>query len=220
MSGSAQTRELAAKYAQTAEKSELEQQMKVTLRQATWTLALAFALTAFGTPTLAAAYQSQEGLEHGRGHNKNRGNNNDNPSYKQGWNHGQEDRAGNRARQYRVHPDNDADRRAYEAGYDEGYQNNDRQRGNGAYGQYGSRQYGSNNNQNVAYNNGFQQGLKYGQSDRSSGHSNRPTYSSTYQNGSNGYGNSGDRMNYKRTFQEGFRAGYDQGYNGRGGYRR
>ena len=41
-------------------------------------------------------------------------------------------------------------------------------------------------NQQLGYQNGYSQGLHYGQSDRSTGHSYRPTYSSTYQNGSNG----------------------------------
>ena len=88
-------------------------------------------------------------------------------------------------------------------------------------GQYPNGQYGNGNIQQIGYQNGFQQGLHYGAEDRNTGHSNRPDYSSTYRNGSNGYNPSyGDKMTYKRAFQEGFRAGYAQAYEGRGGYRR
>jgi hypothetical protein len=93
--------------------------------------------------------------------------------------------------------------------------------GNGPYGNtgtYGGR-YG-NNVQQIAYNNGYQEGLRYGQADRNNGHSNRPGHSSTYQNGTNGYNSSyGSQTAYKHAFQDGFRAGYDRGYNS-GGFRR
>lgn len=80
--------------------------------------------------------------------------------------------------------------------------------------------YGGNNAQGAAYNNGFQEGVRYGAADKNNGHSNRPTYSSTYQKGTNGYNSSmGSETAYKHSFQDGFRAGYDRGYNG-GGYRR
>ena len=88
----------------------------------------------------------------------------------------------------------------------------------GPYGGYGN--YGGNNAQSVAYNNGFREGVGYGQSDRNNGHSYRPSYSSTYQNGHNGYNSSyGSQMAYKRAYQDGFRAGYDRGYNSGGGRR-
>jgi hypothetical protein len=98
-------------------------------------------------------------------------------------------------------------------------------KGNGRYGQYGqngqdgrNRPHG-NNIQNVAYNNGFQAGVGYGQTDRNTGHSTRPTYSSTYKNGTSGYNSSmGNKSAYKSAFQQGFQAGYAQGYNQ--GYRR
>lgn len=74
--------------------------------------------------------------------------------------------------------DNDADRRAYESGYDQGYQGNGAYQGqnghypdrNGQYGNDGYRNgpyrngtYGNGSNQSVAYNNGFQTGVGYGQ---------------------------------------------------------
>ncbi|MBZ5568911.1 MAG: hypothetical protein LAN64_13805 [Acidobacteriia bacterium] len=196
--------------------------MKLNLRHAMWAVALAFTVAVLSAPKFAAAYQSEQGLEHSRGHDKNKNNaNQDNPNYQRGWQHGQEDRINKHARAYRVHPDNDADRRAYEAGYDQGY--------TGRYGQ--NSQYGrpyrigpghrpfGDNIQNGAYNNGFQEGLGYGQADRNNGHSNRPTYSSTYQKGTNGYNSSyGSQTAYKNAFREGYKAGYAQGYNE--GYRR
>ncbi|MBZ5628504.1 MAG: hypothetical protein LAO06_06510 [Acidobacteriia bacterium] len=119
------------------------------------------------------------------------------------------------------HPHNDG--QAYLNGYRAGYgrdggspgrDRNDGYRGSGPYGP------GGNNAQSVAYNNGFREGVGYGQSDRNNGHSYRPTYSSTYQNGHSGYNSSyGSQTAYKHAFQDGFRAGYDRGYNG-GGVRR
>lgn len=189
--------------------------MKLNLRHAVWALALVFTVSVLSVPTIAAAYQSEQGLEHGRGHDKDKDNDNaNNSNYQQGWNHGQDDRANHRARRYRVRPDNDVDRRAYESGYNQGYQGNGPYKGQyGQYGPKGNRPYG-NNIQGVAYNNGFQNGLGYGQADRNNGHSNRPTYSSTYQNGTKGYNSSyGSQTAYKNAFREGYRAGYAQGYN-------
>jgi hypothetical protein len=107
----------------------------------------------------------------------------------------------------------------YRAGYGTGWRN-DNDRGRDYRGPYGTGPYGGYGNQNkLAYNNGYQQGLRYGETDRNSGHSNRPTYSSTYQNGSSGYNSSyGSKAEYKRAFQDGFRAGYERGFNG--AYRR
>ena len=90
---------------------------------------------------------------------------------------------------------------------------------NGTYGR-GPNGPGNNNAQTIAYNNGFREGVGYGQSDRNNGHSFRPTYSATYRNGHNGYNSSyGSEMAYKRAYQDGFRAGYDRGYNSGGGRR-
>ena len=68
--------------------------MKMNVVHAVWAFALAVAV--LGTPTVIAA-QSEQGLEHGRGHDKDNDNAN-NSNYQQGWNHGQDDRANNRAR--------------------------------------------------------------------------------------------------------------------------
>ena len=197
--------------------------MKLNLRHAVWALALAFTVTVLTAPRFAAAFQSQQGIEHGRGHDKDQDNaKNDNAHYQQGWQHGQEDRANKHARRYREHFDNDADRRAYETGYNQGYTG--QYVHNSQYGRPypigpGHRPWGDNI-QNVAYNNGFQEGLQYGRTDRTTGHSNRPTYSSTYKKGIAGYDYSyGDRTQYRAVFQEGFREGYARGYN-EGGYRR
>jgi hypothetical protein len=115
--------------------------MKFKVRHAIWAVALAIAFTMVGAPKLAA-YQSEQGLEHGRGHNKNAQDNNDqnNPNYQQGWRDAQDDRKNNRPHQYRAHSDNDNDRNAYESGYNQGYP------------QYGNSQY-----QN-GYNNGLPSG--------------------------------------------------------------
>jgi hypothetical protein len=45
--------------------------MKLNLRHAVWALALVFTVTVLSAPKFAAAYQSEQGLEHGRGHDKN-----------------------------------------------------------------------------------------------------------------------------------------------------
>ena len=60
--------------------------MQLNLRHAVWTLALAFTVAVLGTPTMVAA-QSEQGLEHGRGHDKNNDwdrDNANNSSYQQG----------------------------------------------------------------------------------------------------------------------------------------
>jgi hypothetical protein len=104
----------------------------------------------------------------------------------------------------------------YRAGYGTGWQGgrNDNDRGRDYRGPYGNVPGGYGNQNKLAYNNGYQQGLRYGEEDRRTGHSNRPTYSSTYQNGSSGYSSSyGSKSDYKHAFQDGFRAGYERGYN-------
>jgi hypothetical protein len=85
--------------------------MKLNARHAIWTLALALTLTVFGGPKLAAAYQSQEGSEHGRGQNSwehdrdghDRDGHDRSPAFRNGFqagmNHGEQDRrAGHRSR--------------------------------------------------------------------------------------------------------------------------
>ena len=191
--------------------------MKLNLSNAVWALALAVAV--LGAPAIVAAqagWDTQGNPIYDKNSPQITPPGRDNSHYQQGWQHGQEDRANKHARRYREHFDNDADRRAYELGYNQGYTGQYGQ--NSQYGRPyrpgpGHRPYGGNF-QNVAYNNGFQEGLGYGQTDRTTGHSNRPTYSSTYKKGIAGYDYSyGDRTEYRNVFQEGFRAGFAQGYN-------
>jgi len=85
--------------------------------------------------------------------------------------------------------------------------------GDERYGPYGG--YAVDHPQRVAYSNGYQQGLNYGTTDRTTGHSNRPTYSSMYKNGTNGYTfGMGDKAAYRAAFQQGFMKGYERGYSG------
>ena len=44
--------------------------MKLNLRQAIWAFALAITLTIFGAPNFAGAFQSEQGMANGRGHDK------------------------------------------------------------------------------------------------------------------------------------------------------
>jgi hypothetical protein len=94
--------------------------MKLNALKAIWIFALAVACVTFVTPTLAAA-QSQENQTTNHSDSKDNANN---LMYQQGLNHGQADRANSQAHQYRLQPNDSDDRRAYEAGYDQGYQNN------------------------------------------------------------------------------------------------
>src|ERR1044071_3207123 len=95
--------------------------MKLHLRHAVWALALAFTMAVLATPMIVAA-QSEQGLEHGRGHDRDRDKDRDNDNTnkenaQRGGSQGKEAPPNTRARRYRVRPDNDADRRAYESGY-------------------------------------------------------------------------------------------------------
>src|SRR5579864_6083148 len=141
-------------------------QMKLNVRQAIWILALAVAVTAFVTPKLAAAYQSQQDQNNNQANSKDNANN---LMYQQGFDHGQADRTNNQPHRYRLQPNNADDRRAYESGYDQGYQNSrdanpysSRQNAqNGAR----SEPNGSEPNGNVATQNGFQDGANDGLQD-------------------------------------------------------
>ena len=191
--------------------------MRFNARHATWAFALAVAVTVVGTPKLGAAYQSEQGLEHGQGHDKNKNDKNrdtDNSNYRLGWDHGQEDRTNNRARQYRSRPDNDADRNAYESGYNQGYQNGGRQYGQNdraGTGQSGNVQYGRYGGE--AGRIGYQDGMNDGQTDRRTGHSNRPTQGDNYKHASRGYNSSfGSLSQYKAAYRQAYLQAYPQGY--------
>src|SRR5579863_10522505 len=96
-----------------------ESQMKLNIRKEIWIIALAVVVTAFVMPAVAAAQSDQDQSKD----QANRNANANNLMYQQGLNHGQADRANNQAHQYRIQPNNADDRRAYESGYDQGYQN-------------------------------------------------------------------------------------------------
>jgi hypothetical protein len=196
--------------------SELEFQMKLNLRSATWGLATVFAMASFAVPGLVAA-QSEQGMEHGRGHNKDNKDNRDeynnenanNKFFQQGLSQGQTDRANNRGRKYRSRPRNTNDRQAYQSGYDQGYTNYNNQYGqhnlNGQYGQYG------NSNNNPGFRMGSQDGTNDGRSDRAAG---RPLqYGPGYNHPDRGYNNSyGDKNAYKQQYLLGYQQGYQQAY--------
>jgi hypothetical protein len=200
--------------------------MKLSIRKEIWIFALAVAVTAFVTPKVAAA-QSQQDQSRDQA---NRNDNANNLMYQQGLNHGQADRANNQAHQYRLQPNSADDRRAYESGYDQGYQNsrdaNPDYRGQNAH--YGAR---SEPNDNVASQNGFQDGANDGLQDRQGGHSSRATKRHNYKEGDRGYSGysssfwaswrrtGADRATkdqYKASYRQAYIQGYEKGYNGQG----
>jgi hypothetical protein len=208
--------------------------MKALQKHLLWTLALAVGSSTVGVMQ-ASAQDRDRDWNRDRDRNQNQSsiynNQATNPAYQQGMRHGQEDRAGNRERRYRGSFDNDRDRAAYQAGYDQAYTAN-----NGQYGDrdrrwengrdtYGRSAYGSpygtyNRGGNPAQQVGFQDGVNDGSSDRQSGHSFRVTQQQAYKNADHNYSPSyGDRQQYKNMYRQAYQQGYQQGYNG-GGYRR
>ena len=187
--------------------------MKLSIRQAIWILALAFAVTAFVTPKLAAAYQTQQDHQDNQANSKDNANN---LMYQQGFDHGQADRANNQPHQYRLQPNNADDRRAYESGYDQGYQNTpDTNRGkNGQNTQQGAR---SEPDGNVATQNGFQDGANDGLQDRQAGYRAHATKRQNYKHGNRGYSSSfGGKDQFKALYRQAYIQGYEKGYNGQG----
>ncbi len=88
---------------------------------------------------------------------------------------------------------------------------------NGPYnnGPYNNRGYGNYGNQ--AYNTGYQDGMRRGSTDRSTGHSYRPQHDDLWRNADHGYsGVMGNKQAYKDQYRNGYQAGYDRGY--RSGY--
>jgi len=94
-------------------------------------------------------------------------------------------------------------------------QNGDRDR-DGNW-QHGQNTGGWNNNNDVAYRTGYQDGLNEGRKDRSGGHSFRPhSHDETYGNADHNYSTvGGDRTAYKQRYRQAFDQGYNKGYNGR-----
>ena len=197
--------------------------MQLNIRKEIWIFALAVAVTAFVTPKVAAA-QSQQDQSRDQA---NRNDNANNLMYQEGLNHGQAGRTNNQAHQYRLQPNNADDRRAYESGYDQGYQNsrdaNPDYRGQNAH--YDAR---SEPNDNVASQNGFQDGANDGLQDRQGGHSSRATQRHYYKEGNRGYSSSfwaslrhtsADRATkdqYKASYRQAYIQGYEKGYKGQG----
>jgi len=193
-------------------------QMKLNVRQAIWIFALAVAVTAFVTPKLTAAYQSQQDQNNNQANSKDNANN---LMYQQGFDHGQADRTNNQPHRYRLQPNNADDRRAYESGYDQGYQNSrdanpysSRQNAqNGAR----SEPNGSEPNGNVATQNGFQDGANDGLQDRQAGYRAHATTRQNYKHGNRGYSSSfGSKDQFKALYRQAYIQGYEKGYNGQG----
>ena len=138
--------------------------------------------------------------------------------YQQGLNHGRADRMNNQAHQYRLQPNNADDRRAYESGYDQGYQSPDAIgmpiETSGQNDQYGTR---AEPNGNLATQNGFQDGANHGLQDRQAGHSSRATKHHDYKEGDRGYSSSfGSKEQFKASYRQAYIQGYEKGYNGQG----
>lgn len=96
------------------------------------------------------------------------------------------------------------------------YRRNDQYGRNGGYGNGG---YGNGNQ--VALNQGFQDGLYTGSSDAQRGQNYNPQRSHFYRNGhgnNGGYGGYGNNYQYQQAYRNGFLQGYDQGFRRYGGY--
>lgn len=66
-----------------------------------------------------------------------------------------------------------------------------------------------------AYRIGYTDGLADGRSDRSSGHSFRPTQGDNFKHADRGYNSGmGDKQLYKDTYRQGYQASYPQGFQG------
>jgi len=145
--------------------------------------------------------------------------------YREGYEAAMRDRQ--RSQGYRANPfhykDND-ERQAYQQGYYDGY-NGRRTNGNWGYNN-GNRGYYPNNGGgwgagngrygNTGFQQGYQNGLSYGQHDRSVGKPFRPTDSQVYNDGDRGYSSAyGDKGMYKQQFRQGYQQGYQRGYYGR-----
>ena len=98
--------------------------MKSNRKQLLWTLALALGATVGVVSSSAQDSGSGEQHRQDQANRQAAENQNDQakrPSYQQGAQHAQDDIANNRNRNYRGQYDNDQDRTAYQAGYDQAY---------------------------------------------------------------------------------------------------
>jgi hypothetical protein len=100
------------------------------------------------------------------------------------------------------------------------YRRNDQYNRNGGYGGYGGYG-GSTNIQQVAINQGLQDGLYTGSRDAQRGQSYNPQRSHFYKNGhgdNGGYGSVVNSYQYEQAYRNGFVRGYDQGFRRNSGY--
>jgi hypothetical protein len=173
--------------------------------------------------------KDRDGDDHDRdNHDNDRYRNNNSAAYQDGLRFGQQDGEHNK-RNHQQHKrwKSDDDRRAYEAGYNRGYQdatsrNNGGYRngypnggyGNGSYPNGGNRGYG-NGSGNPGYNMGYQDGTNDGRADRQAG---RPfKYGPGYNHPDRGYNNSlGDKNAYQQQYRQGYQQAYQQAYGRRG----
>ena len=186
--------------------------MTIDLRSSVFALAIAGIL--FGTCERAAAQASQQADGHGARQEDDRNSDTaNNPNYQQGLKHGQDDRANNRQGQYRQHPATGDDRRAYEAGYDQGYRNYRSGNSTNAFREGdvyepNARGYGT---QSPGYQKGLREGMNDGQVDRASGRSFK--YGDGYKHPGRGYVSMyGNKHDYERKYREAYQKAYQQAY--------
>ena len=140
-----------------------------------------------------------------------------NSAYRKGYDDARRDRARNRGYKANSGRYRDDDRRAYEQGYRDGYNRaNNGNWGNNKGPWGGNTGNGGWGRNNGGYQTGYQNGLSYGQHDRSVRKPFRPTDSGVYRDGDRGYNSSyGDKGLYKSQFRQGYEQGYQRGYYGR-----
>jgi hypothetical protein len=149
-------------------------------------------------------------------------NRDDNRYYAEGFRDGREDARMGRSYHTRSFGFDDRDDRdAYQAGYSAGF-NQETAALNG----YAPRPryegeavavvpYASPSG-NSAYGIGFRDGLRHGASDRSTGHSYRPTKDGDWRDADRGYVSAlGSKQAYKEMYRSGYEAGYDRGFRDR-----
>jgi hypothetical protein len=186
--------------------------MKIDLQPSV--LALATAVILFGTSVCTAAQSSHPPDEtSARQTDQQNSDMVNNPNYLQGLKHGQDDHANNREGQYRPHPDNGDDRRAYEEGYDQGYQNYRSGDSNHAFRNrdvYDQNAYGYGT-QSPGYQTGLREGMNDGRVDGASGA--KFKYGKGYKHPDRGYVSMyGNKRDYEQRYREAYQKAYQQGY--------
>ncbi|HUK86938.1 MAG TPA: hypothetical protein VLT85_04680 [Terriglobales bacterium] len=108
-----------------------------------------------------------------------------------------------------VHADKQDYKNRYRQGYEAGYQQGYGQPGSGqqGYGGPGGQAY------QVAYNTGYQDGLREGAEDRRTGHSYRPHEHAAWKDADHNLSTVHvDSQEYKNRYRQGYERGYQQGY--------